>query len=406
MVTTRGQEAAGKATTKTGPKKGQVKKKEEPETNAKRDIEEVADHIEGAEGEPEVKKARVGNKSSRENEDAKPETKGHPAEHSYQAGTIERGHIYFFYRPRVQLEEVHSMDDVQRFHILLVPRPPKFSVGSDQKDAQPNEDEEMKLISSGSDVIPAPESTNEKKKPFRLLAIGKKQLPDPEASGGGRKGVFWALVSTVGEDLQKLQDGLGEKEYETKTRGTRHQGPARLAARGAYAIVNNEAKTPSQRETHLGYHLSHPIPENFGDVQEALGIHPASSFVLQVKNPLAPNTGSARVGLPSNRRAEFPAYIMKEVFGQGGARGREDFGLKFASVERKEMLDHEGAELLLIAARSGEEGLDKSLQGEGRGQALKGTEETEGHKSIETVLKELAMDSQKIPAEPLEGNWE
>ncbi len=86
MVTTRGQEAAGKATTKTGPKKGQVKKKEEPETNAKRDIEEVADHIEGAEGEPEVKKARVGNKSSRENEDAKPETKGHPAEHSYQAG--------------------------------------------------------------------------------------------------------------------------------------------------------------------------------------------------------------------------------------------------------------------------------------------------------------------------------
>ncbi len=134
-------------------------------------------------------------------------------------GTIERGHIYFFYRPRVQLEEVHSMDDVQRFHILLVPRPPEFSVGSDQKDAQPDEDGEMKLISSGSDVIPAPESTNEKKKPFRLLAIGKKQLPDPEASGGGRKGVFWALVSTVGEDLQKLQDGLGEKEYETKTRG-------------------------------------------------------------------------------------------------------------------------------------------------------------------------------------------
>ncbi len=156
-----------------------------------------------------------------------------------------------------------------------------------------------------------------------------------------------------------------------------------MAARGAYAIVNNEAKTPSQRETHLGYHLSHPIPENFGDVQEALGIHPASSFVLQVKNPLAPNTGSARVGLPSNRRAEFPAYIMKEVFGQGGARGREDFGLKFASVERKEMLDHEGAELLLIAARSGEEGLDKSLQGEGRGQ---------GQQSLRSVCRFIVME--------------
>lgn len=149
--------------------------------------------------------------------------------------------------------------------------------------------------------------------------------------------------------------------------GARYQGPSRLAARGAYAIVNAEARTPSQRETHLGYHLSHPTPENFGDVQKALGIHPASSFVLQVKNPLAPNTGGVRVGLPGGRRAKFPERIMKEVFGAAGGRGRESFGLRFASVEREEMLDHEGAELLLIAARAGEEGLDKSL-GEGRGE--------------------------------------
>ena len=40
--------------------------------------------------------------------------------------------------------------------------------------------------------------------------------------------------------------------------------------------------------------------------------------------------------------------------------------MRFASVEREEMLDYEGAELLLIAARAGEEGLEKSL-GEGRG---------------------------------------
>ena len=171
--------------------------------------------------------------------------------------------------------------------------------------------------------------------------------------------------------------------------------------------MNAEAQTPSQRETHLGYHLSHPTPDNFDDVQKALGIHPASSFVLQVKNPLAPNTGGARVGLPGNRRANFPDHIMKEVFGAGvkGGRGRESYGLRFASVEREEMLDHEGAELLLISARSGEEGLEKSL-GEGRGEALKETEQAEGKHSIETVLKELAMDPEKIPVEPLEGHWE
>lgn len=80
----------------------------------------------------------------------------------------------------------------------------------------------MNVLTAGADVVPAPETTSEKKKRFRLLTVGKKSLPDPEAGGGkgqGKKGVFWAMVTTVGEDLQKLQEGLGEKEYETKTRG-------------------------------------------------------------------------------------------------------------------------------------------------------------------------------------------
>ncbi|KAI0784928.1 hypothetical protein C8Q75DRAFT_337222 [Abortiporus biennis] len=329
-------------------------------------------------------------------------------------GTIERGHIYFFYRPKVELEEVHSVDDVQRFHMLLVPRPPEFSQASEdtEKPEQDNEDQEMKLIEPGADVVPARETTGQVKKPFRLIAIGKKSLPDPDAGGGGkgggRKQVFWGTVLTVGEDLHALEQGMEGKEYETKTRGTRHQGPARLAGRGAYAIVNADARVPSDRETHLGYHLSHPNPEHFGEVQEVLGIHPASSFVIQVKNPLAPNTGAGRVGLPASRKAEFPDYIMREVYGvqKGGehTRGRESYGLRFASVERKEMLDYEGAELLLIAARSGEEGLEQSL-GEGRGEALREVEEKESKESIADVLKELAMQAEKIPAEPLKGEW-
>lgn len=139
-----------------------------------------------------------------------------------------------------------------------------------------------------------------------------------------------------------------------------------MAARGAYAIVNKEARIPSQRETHFGYHLSHPTPEHFGEVQAELGIHPASSFVLQVKNPLAPPTGPGQVGLPKNRAANYPDDIMNGVFGRGGSRGRKEFGLRFASAERRQMLDFEGVELLFIAARSGEDGLEQSL-GDGRG---------------------------------------
>lgn len=142
-------------------------------------------------------------------------------------GTIERGHIYFFYRPKVELEDVGSIDDVQRFHILLVPRPPEFSTSeaSDSKQGHKDvgEDQEMTVIQEGADAVPAPPVTGVKKKPFRLIAVGKKSLPDPDAGGDGkgrgRKGVFWATVITVDEELQKLQDGLGAKEYETKTKG-------------------------------------------------------------------------------------------------------------------------------------------------------------------------------------------
>jgi hypothetical protein len=43
------------------------------------------------------------------------------------AGTIERGHIYFLYRPKVEQEKVHSIDEIARFDMLLVPSPPEFA---------------------------------------------------------------------------------------------------------------------------------------------------------------------------------------------------------------------------------------------------------------------------------------
>ncbi|CAL1694134.1 unnamed protein product [Somion occarium] len=445
----------------------QAKEEEKPELGSKRDVEEVEKEPEVAGGEKEVeepptKKAKAevepqeaaetgketaaGEAAAKEEAAATRETvteeeeaakeeatakevaakeeevpkeevaakeEDHPAKHAFQEGVIERGHIYFFYRPKVELEEAHSIDDVQRFNILLVPRPPEFAIEPVTTETTNVEEEEgpMKILQPGADVVPAAQPTDVKKKPFRLITVGKKSLPDPEiggGKGGGRKQVFWATITTVGDDLEELEEGLGEREYETKTRGQRYQGPARLAGRGAYAIVNTQARTQSTRETHLGYHLSHPDPEHFGEVQRVLGIHEASSFVVQVKNPLAPTIGAIRAGLPSYRKVEFPDNIMKEVFGYNKeaehTRGREDYGLRFTSVERREMLDYEGVELLFIAAREGEEGLESSL-GEGRGEALTETELKEAQEDVETVLKELAIDAEKIPAEPLKGEW-
>lgn len=111
--------------------------------------------------------------------------------------------------------------------MLLVPQPPLFAAPDSKNNAHSEDenadDQEMNLIESGTDAVPAPEPKGQSKKRFRLLVIGKKGLPDPDAGGGGkgggRKQVFWATASTVGEDLKKLEEGLGPKQYETKTRG-------------------------------------------------------------------------------------------------------------------------------------------------------------------------------------------
>ena len=146
--------------------------------------------------------------------------------------------------------------------------------------------------------------------------------------------------------------------------GERHQGPVRLAGRGVYAIVNSRGKTPSRNETHLAYHLSHP-PAAEG-VQEELGIHTASSFVVQVKNPeVEPGSFGQRIGLPAWKRAKYPEGIMKYVY-EKNTKGRS-YSLRFAPCSCIELLDYAGAELLLIAARSGVEGVDQSL-GEKRGE--------------------------------------
>ncbi|KAL0951481.1 hypothetical protein HGRIS_008168 [Hohenbuehelia grisea] len=385
----------------------------EPTVGDKREVDEVKGDAE-LEEEPPTKKNKLDDNVDAERQETKSENaslaNGMPTEQKTftpQTGTIERGHIYFFYRPRVEHDEASSIDDVKNLHMLLVPRPPKFSTneldGPAKKPEPQSENTEMTLLAGGADAIPASATVDTAKKHYRLITIGKKQLPNPDAGGAGhgRGNTFWAAVTRIGDDLHSLEKGLGEQTYETKTLGTRHNAPARLAARGAYAIVNNDPSVPSKRATHLGYYISHP--EELGDVQTSLSISRASSFVLQVKNPLAPATGQQR-GLSESKRAEYPAYIMDSIFGRGGKKGRESYGLRFASCEAIEMLDREGAELLLIGAHGGEDGLEKSL-GEGRGEALEKAEQEEGSESVEHVFRELALNTDDFPQEALEGEW-
>lgn len=105
-----------------------------------------------------------------------------------QVETIEEGNIYFSYRPRVEREEPHGSEDVQNLYLVLSPRG---------------------------------------KRVYRLVIIGRQRLPEPKQGGKSR---MWGFVSMVAKESKKIVDELGAVDYQTKTRGERHQ--PRRARRG------------------------------------------------------------------------------------------------------------------------------------------------------------------------------
>ncbi|MER6067104.1 hypothetical protein [Streptomyces sp. NPDC001792] len=121
---------------------------------------------------------------------------------------LERGDIYFVYRPRVEQEQAHDIEDVQRLFVILQP--------------------------SGSDRS-------------RRLVIGRKHLPRPDEHER-----FWGFVDEVASRPEPVAEDLQRRTYETRTQGKRTQPAARPAGEGRYAIVRHGS------HTHLTYELEMP----------------------------------------------------------------------------------------------------------------------------------------------------
>jgi hypothetical protein len=211
-------------------------------------------------------------------------TKGGAVRTEENGDVLERGDIFFFYRPDVEQESPNRLLDVRRFHIVLRPE--------------------------GRDVL-------------RLITIGRKTLPSSD--DGDRN--HWGFVDRVFRNPQELREALSGAAYETETRGERHLPQARPAGEGVYALAR------AGRSSVLAYILE--LPEQPGEVQRAFHIEHEGQFVLSIKNPEAARP--AGIGLDEGRRAEFPEELMERF----GAR-------KWIAADPPEFLDYEGAELVLI----------------------------------------------------------
>jgi hypothetical protein len=248
------------------------------------------------------------------------------------AEVLERGNIYFVYRPKVEHTTAAGLEDVQRLFMVLSP------LG---------------------------------KARHRLLVVGRKKLPDITDAHERN----WAFVQKVASQPEEIEDEFDRMTYSTATRGERHLSPARPAGEGVYAIVRHDD------HTHVVFALE--LPEQPGEVQEALNIPSEGSYVITVKNPDVGAPASA--GLPHEARPDLPQSLHERFQGR-----------RFIPVDPPDFLDREGTELVLIGA---DEDVFEEL----------GVRLDPQHETIETaeLFNDLRMERDAHPLKPLfEGRWQ
>ncbi|XP_004303792.1 PREDICTED: uncharacterized protein LOC101306358 [Fragaria vesca subsp. vesca] len=301
----------------------------------------------------------------------------------------ERGEIFFFYRPKVNKEEAHSPDDVQRLYVVLRPESGERSI-EEKQDADSGKegakrkgsdigDEGGSGGSEGEGGHGKQEVNIEKQPLLRFIVMGRKSLPDP----GKKSRPYWGFVELVTTNIDDVKSSLQEEEYDTKTKGHRHTSAARALGEGIYRILRHK-EGKKKPHSHLIYKLEFPPEDEYNEPQESLNIKHEGSFHIQIKNPEQHGSSTSQYrGLQSKRKAVFPAHLQ----GQFGK-------LRYHPADPPDFLNYEGCEFLLISASDNiEEELGLELQ----------TEEVEADESCSDLVKTFGETASTTPL--LKGAW-
>lgn len=346
----------------------QKTKKEEP-PKPSHDEEKVREEEEEKKNEEEPSKTGAEAEEKPAEEDKKPSDgteagvgKSKEREDIVSSNVLEKGIIYFFYRPRVNVEEPHSMKEVARSFVVLRPTPIGATI-----------DEKQGSLEPGANC--------------RLIVLPKKKFP---TSARERD---MAFVEKSGQSMKELRESfIAGGKYETSTRGERTVEEARPYAEGVYAI------TSTKRASHLAYIIT--IPDELGSVQDDFGLRGRGSWIVQAKNPKYP--GPATAQLPKN--PEYPEEI------------REKFAdYRWVPLEPV-FINYPNAQILMIGEAQGELGKAVIAEPDGKkeneeqpGEELEKLEH-ENEERIEalqgdaTVYQDLGLDAKNYP--PVPTTWD
>jgi hypothetical protein len=203
---------------------------------------------------------------------------------------IEHGDIFFFYRPKIDTEEVKDIEGVQRFYMVTSP---------DNSDK------------------------------YRVFLIGQKQLPEILEGKSNSEERNWALNVLTSSNPNEIRKEFLPAEYKTETRGTRRTSSAVPAGEGKYSIVEHEG------HSELACILE--LPEEPGPTQREFHIKKEASYLVSVKNPDIQVPGYSAF---LKRKPNYP-NSLKQKFGNR----------RWINVDDPKLLNYENTQLLLIGAR-------------------------------------------------------
>ncbi|KAJ5372513.1 hypothetical protein N7517_004519 [Penicillium concentricum] len=287
--------------------------------------------------------------------------KSEERENVVSSNILEKGFIYFFFRPRVNVDDPQSIGDVARSFFVL--RPTVLGAEFDKGQGPVDKDASC-----------------------RLMILPKKKFPtSPKERDMG-------FVEKAGQSMQSLHEKfIAGTTYQTATRGERHTEDARPYAEGVYAI------TSTPRASHLAYILT--IPAEVGDLQEDFGLQGRGSWIVQSKNPKFAGPPIGR--LP--KEPEFPPSVL-EKFGD----------LRWAPLQ-PEFLDYPNSQFLIIGEAQNHLGKAASSEGgkqpheEEPGQELEKLEDENEHRveslqGDETIYEDLGFHAKNYPKLPTTWN--
>lgn len=203
---------------------------------------------------------------------------------------LEKGNIFFFYRPKEGISHPHSPNDFERAYFMLLP--------DDQQHHQ------NRLFDVAHGVFP-------------WIKPGK-ALPEERD---------WAFVMDVNHDPKAVLQDL-EKNVQSAPgpSGRRARPWARPAGEGRYALATHDG------HTHLVYYLG--MPKQPGTVQDELKVDQEASYIISVKQPYAPSE------IQLSEKPSYPADLRNMFDGHG-----------WIPVVPTDFLDYQYTQILLIGAR-------------------------------------------------------